>query len=119
MKNKKFLSLALALSMLLPTAFVANAEGYTQVSDDYFSYAWNGGGKSSTASSNGVSSGGNGTSIFTFDDSKSGDVSVYFDLTTATTNTNKATKQWKNRIYASTMKAFTPLNGSFNSSPLL
>ena len=33
MKNKKFLSLALALSMLLPTAFVANAEGYTQVDD--------------------------------------------------------------------------------------
>ena len=105
MKNKKFLSLVLALSMLMPTAFVANAEGYTQVSDDYFSYAWNGGGKSSTASSNGVSSGGNGTSIFTSDDSKSGDVSVYFDLTTATTNTNKATKQWKNRIYAPTMKA--------------
>ena len=97
MKNKKFLSLALALSMLLPTAFVANAEGYKQVDDNYYIYAWNGGGKSSAADVDGA--------IFTSDDSKSGDYSVYFNLTGAINKDTRISAQYKNRIYAVPMEA--------------
>ena len=94
MKNKKFLILVLALSMFIPTAFVAKAAGgYTAVPDEFHIYAWNGGGASSSTDVNDS----NSKSIYTFGDSKSGDVSVYFDLT-GTNSSKKSSLAWKNRI---------------------